>query len=141
MTPSSSNVITPEDNKSVSTFNETKSTNSVKVIEVKEVQDNRTRKVSIKGHENGEIKNDGDQHDNDNKKEKAEENKDNGQIPTEDILSLEEILYRELEKFATAGVCWHLTKDKKRTLCMFFVRYQSNYIFTVSLLMPKLSPL
>ena len=72
-------------------------------------------------------------------KEEEEERKDNGQNITEtgDILSLEEILYKELEKFSTAGgVCWHLSKDKKRTLCMFFVRYQSSYLTKV-----KQSPL
>ena len=125
MSPFTSNIITTEDKKSLSTFDDTKSTNSVKVIEVKEVSENRSQKTFEEGRENIEIKNVADQPNTDhNQKEK--ENEDNGQNITEtgDILSLEEILYRELEKFSTAGVCWHLSNEKKRTLCMFFVRYQ-----------------
>ena len=129
MTPFTSNIITTEDKKSVSTFDDTKSTNSVKVIEVKEVSENKTQKVLEEVRENIEIKNYADKPDNDNN-QKEEERKDHGENITEtgDILSLEEILYKELEKFSTAGVCWHLSKDKKRTLCMFFVRYQSSYL-------------
>ena len=40
---------------------------------------------------------------------------------------LVEILNRELEKFSAAGVSWHLSRDKKRTLCMFYVRYLYLY--------------
>ena len=127
MTPFTSNIITTEDKKSVSTFDDTKSTNSVKVIEVKEQKDSHVETEKNIGGTgiSGAVKDAIDQ------KEEEEERKDNGQniIETGDILSLEEILYKELEKFSTAGgVCWHLSKDKKRTLCMFFVRYQSSYL-------------
>ena len=126
-------MIENQDKKSLSTFDETKSTNSVKVIEVKEVSENKNQIVLEEGRGDLEIKNHADQPDNDNN-QKEEEGKDKAQTITEtaDILSLEEILCRELEKFSTAGVCWHLEREKKRTLCMFFVRYQSSYLMHFS---------
>ena len=127
MRPFLSNILTTEDKKSVSTFDETKSTNSVKVIEVKEVSEKKSQKVLEEETKNNEINNFGDQSNNDDKHKEEDRNDNLENIPEPgDILSLEEILNRELGKFSTAGVCWHLSREKNRTLCMFFVRYPSD---------------
>ena len=137
MTPFHSNNLTTEDKKSVSTFDEIKSTNSVKVIEVKEISEKRSQKVLEEEPQKIEVNNFEEQSNNDDKHKEEEKNGNLQNIPEPgDILSLEEILNRELEKFSTAGVCWHLSREKNRTLCMFFVRYPSHDQLSQNFLLP-----
>ena len=40
----------------------------------------------------------------------------------DDIMTLEEVLNKELVNFSASGVCWQMSRDKKNVLSMFFVR-------------------
>ena len=40
----------------------------------------------------------------------------------DDIMTLEEILNKELLNFSASGLCWQLSRDKKNVLSMFFVK-------------------
>ena len=39
-----------------------------------------------------------------------------------DIMTLEEVLNKELLNFSASGLCWQLSRDKKNLLSMFFVK-------------------
>ena len=40
----------------------------------------------------------------------------------EDIMTLEEVLNKELLNISASGVCWQVSRDKKNVLSMFFVK-------------------
>ena len=108
-----SNIINKEEEKSVSTFDDVKSSKlSVKIIEVQEISESKKPKEVKENNDSISMEDKINVEDNDPKPTEEKE----------DILSLEEILNRELEKMSAAGVCWHLSRDKRRTLCMFYVK-------------------
>ena len=123
-----SNAITIKEDKSVSSFDDIKSSNlTVKIIEVKEISESQKQiksegQIEHADQSHVEEKIISENNDNVTKEEKDEDSKNIAEAEEEDILSLEEILNREVEKLSPGGVCWSSSRDKKRTLCTFYVR-------------------
>ena len=124
-----SNAITIKEDKSVSSFDDIKSSKlTVKIIEVKEISESQNQIKSegqIEHADQSHIEEKIISENNDNitkEGEKEEDSKNIAEAEEEDILSLEEILNREVEKLSPGGVCWSSSRDKKRTLCTFYVR-------------------
>ena len=93
----------------------TGSSASVRIIEVKEVQRESTDISTVVENNSQPTKTtnsvkDFDSIDNEKK------------VDVEDVFTMEEIVNRELTNFAVSGLCWQISRDKKNTLCMFFVR-------------------
>ena len=104
---------------SVSTFDDVNSSiSSVRVIEVQEISESEQAK---KEKENNNLDLEERTINVENENLKDTEIKEVVQSDR-DFLSLEEILNIELEKMSAAGVCWHLSRDRRRTLCMFYVK-------------------
>ena len=108
-----------EEEMSVSTFDDVNSSiSSVRVIEVQEISESEQAK---KEKENNDLDLEERTINVENENLKDTEIKEVVQSDR-DFLSLEEILNIELEKMSAAGVCWHLSRDRRRTLCMFYVK-------------------
>lgn len=96
----------------------TGSSASVRIIEVKEVQ-NESTEISSTGVEDNSQPT---KTSTTNSVKDFESIENEKKVDVEDVFTMEEIVNRELTNLAVSGLCWQISRDKKNTLCMFFVR-------------------
>ena len=94
---------------------------SVKVIEVQSIAD-KNKDEDISEQDETEVKNKDVHEKVTDVGSKATEETDDGKCNVEEILSMEKILVKELEKMSASKITWQTSPDKKFKLCIFYVR-------------------